>query len=163
MSRRDSRADPRSETAMYGGAPMVTLQASKANFTTSIGFFVLVAAVVSVSTFVRGSTVIGVVFLVIALGLAVLVLVVQRRPANELRITPDTIELALPKRTIGSLSRGDTGGHVEIRREIFQGRTFWSLVPPGAPPRTGMSVDDFDPAEIQSAAEANGWTVVRVE
>ncbi len=142
---------------------MTTLHGSKTNLTVGIGFFVVVAAGIAVSTLVRGSTVLGLVFVGIGVGLAALALIVQRLPANELRITRDAIELARPKRTIGSLSRSDTGGHLEIRREIWRGRTFWSLVSPGAPARTGISVDDFDPAEIHSAAEANGWTVVRVE
>lgn len=142
---------------------MTTLQGSKKNLTISIGFFVLVAAAIGVSTLVRGSTVLGVIFIAIALGLVVLALLLHRAPANELRITPDAIELARPNRTIGSLSSSDTGGQLEIRREIYKGRTFWSLVSPGAPPRTGISVDDFDPDAIQSAAEANGWRVTRVE
>jgi hypothetical protein len=142
---------------------MTTLLGSKKNLTVSIGFFVLVAAAIALSTLIRGSTVVGVVFVVIALGLIGLAVVLQRMPANELRITPDAIELARPTRAIGSISRGETGGRLEIRREIFRGRTFWSLVTPGAPPRTGISVDDFDPDEIHSAAEAHGWTVVRVE
>ena len=142
---------------------MTTLSASKSNLTVGIGFFVLVAAAIAVSTLVRGSVAVGVVFVVIALGLVALAVFLQRMPPNQLRITPDAIELVGPKRTIGSLTSGDTGRQLEIRREIVQGRTFWSLVSPGAPPRTGISVDDFDPDQIQGAAEASGWTVVRVE
>lgn len=48
------------------------------------------------STLLRGSTVLGIVFLVVAVGLVVLAIVLHRLPANELRVSTDLIELTRP-------------------------------------------------------------------
>ncbi len=142
---------------------MTTLYGSKKDLTVSIGFFVLVAGAIAASTLVRGSTVVGVVFLLLAVGLVVLAIVLHRRPANEMRVSNDVIELSRPGRTLGSLSHHDTGGNVDVRRHIYRGRAFWSLVPAGGAPGSGIPVDDFVPDEIRSAAEQHGWSVHIVE
>lgn len=137
----------------------MTLYGSKKDLTVSIGFFVLVAGAIAASTLARGSTVVGVVFLVVAVGLVVLAIVLHRRPATVMSVSNELIELSRPGRVIGSLSRNDTGGEVDVRRHIYRGRAFWSLVPAGGAPESGISVDDFVPDEIRSAAEQHGWTV----
>jgi hypothetical protein len=137
----------------------MTLYGSKKDLTVSIGFFVLLAGAIAASTLARGSTVVGVVFLLLAVGLVVLAIVLHRRPATEMRVSNDLIELSRPGRVLGSLSRSDIGGEVHVRRHIHHGRTFWSLVPAGGAPGSGISVDDFVPDEIRSAAEQHGWTV----
>ena len=142
---------------------MTTLYGSKKDLTVSIGFFVLVAGAIAASTLARNSTIVGVVFLLVAIGLVVLAIVVRRAPANELRVSTDLIELSRPGKVIGSLTRIDTGGRVDVRRHIFRGRAFWSLVPAGGEPGSGYSVDDFVPDEIRSAAEQHGWSVNIVE
>lgn len=142
---------------------MTTLHGSKKDLTVSIGFFVLVAGAIAASTLARGSTVVGIVFLLVALGFVVVAIVLHRQPANELRVSSDLIELSRPGRVIGSLSRIDTGGRVDVLRHIYRGRAFWSLVPAGGEPGSGISVDDFVPDDIRSAAEQNGWTVNIVE
>lgn len=138
---------------------MTTLHGSKKDLTVSIGFFVLVAGAIAASTLARGSTIVGMVFLLIAVGLVILAVVLHRQPATEMRVSNDVIELTRPGRSLGSLSRNDTGGTVEVRRHIYRGRTFWSLVPAGGAPVSGLSVDDFVPDEIRSAAEQHGWVV----
>jgi hypothetical protein len=142
---------------------MTTLFGSKKDLTVSIGFFVLVAGAIAASTLARGSTAVGVTFLAVAVGLVVLAVVLHRRPANELRVSPDEIELRRPSRTIGSLERTATGGRIEVRRHVYRGRAFWSLVPAGADPTAGISVDDFVPDEIRAAAELHGWDIAVVD
>lgn len=142
---------------------MTTLYGSKRDLSVSIGFFVLVAGAIAASTLIRGSTVLGVVFLVVAIGLVVLAIVLHRAPANELRVSSELIELSRPGKVISSLTRNDTGGRVDVRRHIYRGRAFWSLVPAGGEPRSGISVDDFVPDEIRSAAEQHGWSVNIIE
>jgi hypothetical protein len=137
----------------------MTLYGSKKDLTLSIGFLVLVAGAIAASTSARGSTVVGVVFLLLAVGLVVLAIVLHRRPATEMRVSNDLIELSRPGRVLGSLSRSDTGGEVDVRRYIHRGRAFWSLVPAGGAPGSGISVDDFVPDDIRSAAAQHGWTV----
>lgn len=148
---------------MHYGALMTTLHGSKSDLTVSIGFFVLVAGAITASMLARGSTVVGTVFLVVAVALVVLAIVLHQRPANELRVTSDVIELTRPGRTIGSLTRDSTGGDIDVRRHIFRGRAFWSLVPTGGAPESGISVDDFVPDEIRLAAQQHGWFVNIVE
>lgn len=142
---------------------MTTLHGSKKDLTISLGFFVLVAGAIAASTLARGSTVVGAVFAVVAAGLVVLAIVLHRQPANELRLSSDLIELGRPGRVMGTLSRDATGGRIDVRRHIFRGRAFWSLVPAGGDPGSGLSVNDFVPAEIRAAAEPYGWTVNIVE
>ncbi len=142
---------------------MTTLYGSKKDLTLSIGFFVLVAAAVSASTLIRGSTVLGVVFLVVTIALVMSAIVLHRRPANEMRVSDERIELCRPGRTFGSISRHDSGGAVEVRRHVYQGRAFWSLVPAGVASDAGVSIDDFVPDEVRAAAEQHGWTVDIVE
>ena len=142
---------------------MTTLYGSGKDLTVSIGFFVLVAGAVAASTLARGSTVVGTVFLLVAVGLVVLAIVLRRLPPNELSVSSDSIQLTRPGKTMGSLSRDDTGGRVDVRRHIYRGRAFWSVVPAGGEPASGFSVDDFVPDEIRSAAEHHGWTVNIVE
>jgi hypothetical protein len=142
---------------------VTTLYGSKRDLTISIGFFVLVAGAIAASTLARGSTVLGVVFLVVAVGLVVVAIVLRRLPPNELRVSNDAIELTRPGKTIGALSRADTAGHVDVRRHIYRGRAFWSVVPAGGDPGSGLAVDDFVPDEIRSAAEQHGWVVSIVE
>ncbi len=89
---------------------VTTLYGSKKDVTASVGFFVLVAAAIAVSTLVRGSTVVGIVFLLVAVGLVALTIVLRRLPPNELRVSSDLIELTRPGKTMGSLSRTSTGG-----------------------------------------------------
>ena len=76
-----------------------------------------------------------------------------------MRVWNDRIELHRPGRVIGSLSRSDTGGMVDVRSHIYRGRLFWSLVPAGGAMESGIPVDGFVPDEIRSAAEQHGWTV----
>lgn len=142
---------------------MTTLYGSKKDLTLSIAFFVLVAGAIAASTLARGSTVVGIVFLLVAVGLVVLAIVLHRQPATEMRVSNDMIELTRPGRTLGSLSHDDTGGRVDVRRHVHRGRAFWTLVPAGGAPGSGISVDDFVPDEIRSAAEQHGWTVNVVE
>jgi hypothetical protein len=142
---------------------MTTLYGSKKDLTVSIGFFVLVAGAIAASTLARGSTVVGVVFVVVAVGLAVLAIVLHRRPATEMRVSNDAIELSRPGRLIGSLARNDTRGEVDVRRHIYRGRAFWSLVPAGGAPESGIYVDGFVPDEIRAAAEQHGWAVNIIE
>lgn len=143
---------------------MTTLYGSTKDLTLSIGFFVLVAGAIAASTLIRGSTVVGIVFLLIAVGLVVLTIVVRRLPPNEIRVSNDLIELRRPRgRRIGSLSHDNTGGQVDVRRHIHRGRVFWFLVPAGGAPASGIPVDDFVHDEIRSAAEHHGWTVNIVE
>lgn len=136
---------------------MTTLHGTKRDLTVSIGFFVLVAGAVAISMLVRGSTVPGVVFLVVAIGLVLLAFVLRRRPSTELRITDEAIELTRLERSLGKLTRDATGGNVDIRRQIWRGRTFWTIAPPGPPPDAGIPVDGFMPDEIKAAAEQHGW------
>jgi hypothetical protein len=142
---------------------VTTLYGTKNDLTVSIGFFVLVAGAIAASTLVRGSTVVGVVFVLVAVGLVVLAVVLHRRPATEMRVSNDLIELHRPGRVIGSLSRSGTDGVVDVRRHIHRGRMFWSLVPAGGATGSGIPVDGFVPDEIRSAAEQHGWTVNIVE
>ncbi len=142
---------------------MATLYGSKKDLTVSIGFFVLVAGAIAVSTLARGSRVVGIIFSVVAVGLVVLAIVLHRRPATELRVSHDMIELSRPGRVLGSLSRNDTGGSVDVRRHIHRGRAFWSLVPAGGAAGSGIPVDDFVPDEIRAAAEQHGWAVSIVD
>jgi hypothetical protein len=142
---------------------MTTLYGSKKDLTVSIGFFVLVAAAVAASTLARGSTALGAAFVVVAVGLVVLAIVLHRRPATEMHVSTDLIELTRPGRSIGSLSHRDTGGEIDVRRHIYRGKAFWSLVPAGGAPDSGISVDGFVPDEIRAAAEQHGWTVNIVE
>lgn len=140
---------------------MTVLYGSKKDLTVSIGFFVLIAAGIAASTLARGSTGVGVAFLVVAAGLVVLAVVLHRRPASELRVSTDVIELTRPGRVLGSLSRADTGGHIQVRRHIYRGRAFWMLVAAGAPaaPGAGIPVDGFVPDAIAAAAVQHGWMV----
>lgn len=142
---------------------MTTLYGSKKDLTVSIGFFVLVAGAIAVSTLARGSNVLGYVFLVVTVALVVLAIVLHRRPATEMRVSHDLIELRRPGRVLGSLSRNDTGGRVDVRRHIHRGRAFWSLVAAGGAPGSGIPVDDFVPDEIRSTAEQHGWAVSIVD
>lgn len=142
---------------------MTTLYGSKKDLTTSIGFFVLVAGAIAASTLARGSTVVGIVFALLAVGLVVLAIVLHRKPATEMRVSHDLIELSRPGRVLGSVSHRDTGGRIDIRRHIYRGRAFWSLVPAGGAAGSGIPVDDFVLDEIRSAAEQNGWTANIVE
>lgn len=138
---------------------MTTLYGSKRDLTISLGFIVLVVGAMSASTLIRGSTILGLVFLFLAVGLIVLTIVLRRLPPNELRVSSDVIELTRPRKTIGSLSHADTGGRIDVRRHVYRGRAFWSVVPAGGEPGSGFSVDDFVPEEIRSAAQQHGWTV----
>ena len=138
---------------------MATISGSKKDLTLSLGFFVLVAAAIAVSTLARGNTVVGVVFLVVTVGVVVLAIVLHLRPATEMHVTEDRIELTRPNRTIGSIARADTDGRIDVRRHVYRGRAFWSLVPAGGAPETGISVDDFAPDEIRATAEQHGWVV----
>jgi hypothetical protein len=138
---------------------MTTLYASKKDLTLSIGFFVLIAGAIAASTLVRGSTVLGIVFALVAVGLVALAVVLHRQPANEMNVSNGLIEVSRRGRTLGSLSYDETGGRVDVRRHIYRGRAFWSLVPAGGAPESGIQVDDFVPEEICSAAEQHGWTV----
>ena len=124
---------------------MTTLYGSKKDLTVSIGFFVLVAGAIAASTLARGSNLIGIVFVLFALGLVVLAIVLHRRPATEMRVSNDLIELSRPGRSLGSLSHHDTGGQVDVRRHIYRGRAFWSMMASGAAPESGIPVDDFVP------------------
>jgi hypothetical protein len=142
---------------------MTTLSGSQRDLTVSIGFFVLVAGAIAASTLARGSTVVGVTFLAVAIGLVVLAIVLHRRPANELRVSAEEIVLRRPQRTIGSLDRVATDGRIEVRRHVYRGRAFWSLVAAGADPTAGIPVDDFVPDEIRAAAEQHGWDVTVIE
>lgn len=129
----------------------------------SIGFFVLIAGAIAASTLLRGSTAVGAVFVVIAVALVVLAIVLHLRPATELRMSTDRIELGRVGRVLGSFSHEEARGGFVVRRDIHRGRTFWSLVPAGGAAGSGFPVDGFVPAEIRSAAEALGWTVAVVD
>ncbi len=142
---------------------MTTLYGSKKDLTVSIGFFVLVTGAIAASTLARGSTVVGIVFLLVTVGLVVLAIVLHRQPATEMRVSNDLIELSRSGRSLGSLAHNDTGGRVDVSRRIYRGRVFWSLVPAGGASGSGMPVDGFDPDKIRSAAEQHGWTVNIVE
>lgn len=141
----------------------MTLYGSKSNLTVSLGFFVLVLGAIAASLLIRGSTGSGVVFAVLAVGLIVLTIVLHSRPATELHVTSDRIEMTRPNRVIGTLTREETGGRVDVQRRIWRGRIFWSLVPAGAEFDAGLGVDDFVPEEIRAAVEQAGWTVRIVE
>jgi hypothetical protein len=142
---------------------MTTLYGSKKDLTVSIGFFVLVAGAIAASTLARGATVLGVVFVVVAVALVALAIVLHRRPATEMHVSTDVIELTRPGRLIWSLSHSEAGGQVDVRRDIYRGRALWSLVPSGGVPESGTSVDDFVPDAIRAAAEQHGWAVRIIE
>lgn len=144
---------------------MTVLYGSKKDLTVSIGFFVLVAGAIAASTLARGKTTLGVVFLFVAVGLVVLAVVLHRQPATELRVATEQIELARPGRVLGTLTRQETGGYVEVRRRIYRGRAYWKLVASGtaAEPGAGLPVDGFVPEEIRAAAAEHGWSATVVQ
>lgn len=142
---------------------MTTLYSSKRSATIHFGLVVLVSAAITALTFVRGSTGLGLVLLLVTIGLAVLTVVLHRIPPNELRVSSDLIELARPSKSMGSLSRADTDGRIDVIFHGNEGQTFWSLVPAGGRPASGFPVDDFSHDEIRAAAEQHGWIVNIVE
>lgn len=142
---------------------MTTLLGSKKDLTVSIGFFVLVVGAIAVSMFARDKSAAGFVFAAVALGLVILAVVLRRQPANELRISDESIELVRPGRTLGRITREESNASVQVARRIYRGRTFWSLAIAGSPTDAGIQVDDFVPAEIQTAAQQHGWHAVIIE
>ena len=141
---------------------MTTFVRSRRNDNVLIGFFVVVLVAVAVRTAMSGSVVIAVVAALLAAGLVGLGVWLRRRPASEIRVSPNEIVYVANGRVTQRIGHAEAGGRVMVHKQIQRGHVWYSLVDADMTTGTSMPLDGFTLHEdgFAAACAEHGWQLV---